>query len=205
MTFSKVFNAKNIPNLLTVLRVLIVPILVASFYINGMLYHWVAAGLFLFASVTDFFDGYLARTLKAQSKFGQFLDPVADKLLVAAALLMLVHFDDVGRFDIIPAVAILSREILVSGLREFLAEINVSVPVTNLAKIKTAVQMVAITFLLIGVEGPSFEEVEALTEVNTTEFIGRVLLWIAAILTLVTGYAYLKAGLVHMKKMDEKK
>lgn len=193
---------KNLPNMLTLSRIAIVPVLIASFYIEGRLYHWVAAGLFLLASVTDFFDGYLARMLKAQSKLGQFLDPVADKLLVAAAILMLVHFEGIGRYDIIPAIAILSREIMVSGLREFLAEINVSVPVTNLAKIKTGVQMSAITLLLLGVEGPSFEEVETLTEVTLTEFLGRTLLWVAAVLTLITGYAYLKAGLKHMTRSD---
>jgi len=197
-------NNKNIPNILTGFRIIIIPVLIASFYIEGQMYHWVAAGLFLLASVTDFFDGYLARTLKATSNLGRFLDPIADKLLVASAILMLVHFDDIGRYDIIPAVAILCREILVSGLREFLAEINVSVPVSNLSKIKTAVQMTAIFLLLLGVEGPSFDEVEAITETNMTEFLGRILLWVSAILTLITGYAYLKSGLKHMTESDAK-
>ncbi len=193
---------KNLPNILTFSRILIIPILVASFYIEGRLYHWVAAGLFFLASITDFFDGYLARMLKAQSNLGKFFDPIADKLLVAAAILMLVHFQDIGKYDIIPAIAILCREILVSGLREFLAEINVSVPVTNLAKIKTAFQMGAIFFLLWGVEGPNIEQVEHITAVKFTELLGRVFLWVSAILTLVTGYAYLKAGLQHMAEKD---
>ncbi|MDA0782384.1 MAG: CDP-diacylglycerol--glycerol-3-phosphate 3-phosphatidyltransferase [Rickettsiales bacterium] len=196
---------KKIPNILTVFRIVIIPILVASFFIEGKMYHWVAAGLFIIASITDFFDGYLARTLKATSKLGRFLDPIADKLLVASAILMLVHFDGIGRYDIVPAVAILCREIMVSGLREFLAEINVSVPVTKLAKVKTAVQMTAIFLLLLGVEGPSFDEVEEITEINLTVFIGRILLWVSAVLTVITGYAYLKAGLKHMKEADEKK
>lgn len=195
---------KNIPNILTFSRIVMIPILIASFYIEGRMYHWVAASLFLLASVTDFFDGYLARTWKATSNLGRFLDPIADKLLVAAAILMLVHFEGIGRYDIIPAIAILCREILVSGLREFLAQINVSVPVSNLSKIKTAVQMIAIFLLLLGVEGPSFEQVEAITETNLTEFLGRILLWVSSILTLITGYAYLRSGLKHMKGSDAK-
>lgn len=195
---------KNLPNILTISRIAIIPILIASFYIEGRMYHWVAAGLFMLASITDFFDGYLARLLKAQSSLGRFLDPIADKLLVAAAILMLVHFDDIGRYDIIPAIAILCREILVSGLREFLAETDVSVPVSNLAKIKTGVQMLAIFLLLWGVEGPSFVEVETITEITLTELLGRICLWVAAALTLITGYAYLKAGILHMKKTDAK-
>ncbi|MDB2414673.1 CDP-diacylglycerol--glycerol-3-phosphate 3-phosphatidyltransferase [Rickettsiales bacterium] len=193
---------RNLPNILTAFRILIIPMLIASFYIEGRLYHWVAASLFLVAGITDFFDGYLARLYKVQSKLGKFLDPIADKLLVAAAILMLVHFDDIGKYDIIPAIAILCREIMVSGLREFLAEINVSVPVTALAKIKTMVQMLAIGLLLWGVEGPNIEEVEVMTEITLTELVGRTLLWLAAILTIITGYAYLKAGLKHMT--DEK-
>lgn len=195
---------KNLPNILTISRIAIVPILIASFYIEGRLYHWVAAGLFLIASVTDFFDGYLARMLKAQSSLGRFLDPIADKLLVAAAIIMLVHFEGIGRYDVIAAIAILCREIMVSGLREFLAEINVSVPVSNLSKVKTAVQMLAIFLLLIGVEGPSLEEVENITRINLTELLGRICLWIAAFLTIITGYAYLKAGLKHMAASDAK-
>jgi CDP-diacylglycerol--glycerol-3-phosphate 3-phosphatidyltransferase len=182
-------NNKQIPNILTIFRIALIPILIASFYIEGSLYHWVAAGLFLVASITDFFDGYLARALKAQSNFGIFLDPIADKLLVAAAILMLVHFEHIGRYDIIPAIAILSREIMVSGLREFLAKLNVSVPVTNLAKVKTAIQMIAIFLLLLGVEGPTIIEVEEITETNLTEFLGKIMLWVSAVLTLITGYA----------------
>jgi len=193
---------KHIPNILTLSRIIIIPILIASFYIEGRMYHWVAASLFLLASITDFFDGYLARIMKVQSSLGTFLDPIADKLLVAAAILMLVHFDDIGRYDIIPAITILCREILVSGLREFLAQINVSIPVSRLAKFKTAVQMAAIFLLLLGVEGPSFAEVELYTEITLTELVGRTCLWIAAALTVITGYAYLKSGLKHMSTSD---
>lgn len=189
---------KSIPNFLTYSRIVIIPVLIASFYIEGKLYHWVAAGLFALASVTDFFDGYLARAWKAQSKIGRFLDPIADKLLVATALMMLTHFNGIGRYDIIPAIAILAREIFVSGLREFLAGVNVSVPVSQLAKVKTAIQMGAIFLLLLGVEGPSFSEVELYTDQSLTVLLGRVGLWVAAVLTMITGYAYLKAGLRHM-------
>lgn len=177
---------KNIPNYLTVMRIAIIPFVVASFYIEGKLWHWVAAGLFGFASLTDFFDGYLARAWKAQSKLGRFFDPIADKLLVVSIIVMLVHFK---MADVVPAILILCREILVSGLREFLAEINVSVPVSRLAKIKTAVQMGAIFLLLIGTAGSGIEMVDE---------IGNIALWVASILTLVTGYAYLRAGLKHM-------
>jgi len=189
----------KLPNQLTLLRIVMIPVLIGSFYLEGKLYHWVAAGLFLVASVTDFFDGYLARAWKAQSRFGQFLDPVADKLLVAAALLMLSNDGYLKGLDILPAIAILSREILVSGLREFLAEIRVSLPVTTLAKVKTAVQMVAIFLLLLGVEGPSIDEIETYTQEHLTVTLGRVLLWASAILTTITGYVYLKAGLTHMR------
>jgi CDP-diacylglycerol--glycerol-3-phosphate 3-phosphatidyltransferase len=175
---------KNIPNILTFSRIVIIPILIASFYIEGRMYHWVAASLFLLASVTDFFDGYLARTWKATSNLGRFLDPIADKLLVAAAILMLVHFEGIGRYDIIPAIAILCREIMVSGLREFLAQINVSVPVSNLSKIKTFVQMAAIFLLLLGNKGSMLDFVD---------YMGKILLWIAAILTIFTGYSYFKS------------
>lgn len=194
---------KNLPNILTVSRIAIIPILVSSFYIEAKLYHLVAAGLFLFASITDFFDGYLARVLKAQSSLGRFLDPIADKLLVATVLLMLTHVDGITGLEIIPALAILCREILVSGLREFLAEVHVSVPVSALAKFKTAVQMAALFLLLLGVEGPSIEEFEHLTSVHLTVLLGKILLWVAAVLTIVTGYVYLKAGLKYMTSANE--
>lgn len=192
-------NSSNIPNILTIFRIILIPIIIASFYLEQDLFHFVAAGLFILASVTDFFDGFLARTLEATSSFGKFLDPIADKLLVASIILMLVSFDYIKDYDIIAATSILCREILVSGLREHLAQLNISVPVSNLSKIKTATQMVAIFLLLLGVQGPSFAEVEQITDINTTVLVGRILLWISAILTVITGYAYLKAGLKHMK------
>lgn len=189
---------KNLPNILTIFRIVIIPFLIASFYLESQLYHWVAAILFFIASITDYFDGYLARMLQAQSQFGKFFDSIADKLLVTATVLMLVHFGDIQKYDIFPIIAIVCREIMVSGLREFLADINVSVPVTTLARIKTALQMTALFLLLLGVEGPNIEQVQQMTDFTLTVLIGRIFLWISAILTLVTGYAYLKAGMKHI-------
>lgn len=184
---------KNLPNFLTYFRIAVIPALVMVFFLKGHWGYWLSAGLFLLASVTDWLDGYLARALNAQSSVGKFLDPIADKLLVATALLLLVqsNTDDATRADIIPAIAIVCREILVSGLREFLAEIRVSVPVSQLAKWKTAVQMAAIFLLLLGAGAPGWSHAEVL---------GRVFLWLAGILTLITGYAYLKTGWKHLSE-----
>jgi cardiolipin synthase len=194
---------RTLPNILTIFRILIIPFLIGSFYLDNKLYHWVAAILFLIAGITDFFDGYLARTLQVQSKLGAFLDPIADKLLVVAAIVMLAKFDGIGKYDVIAAFTIIGRELMVSGLREFLAQTNVSMPVTSLAKIKTMCQMLAIGLLLWGVEGPNIAEVEEYTSITLTELVGRVLLWIAAILTVITGYVYLKTGLKHMNEADQ--
>lgn len=182
---------KNIPNYLTYLRIAVIPALVMVFFLKGNWGYWLSAGLFLLASITDWLDGYLARVLSAQSNIGRFLDPIADKLLVATALLLLVqsNTDDTTRADIIPAIAIVCREILVSGLREFLAEIRIGVPVSKLAKWKTAVQMAAIFLLLLGAGGPLWLHADIL---------GRIFLWLAGILTLVTGYVYVKTGWKHL-------
>ncbi|MDX1974788.1 MAG: CDP-diacylglycerol--glycerol-3-phosphate 3-phosphatidyltransferase [Rickettsiales bacterium] len=184
---------KNLPNYLTYCRIAVIPALILVFFLKGMWSYYLAAGLFLLACLTDWLDGYVARAWNVQSNVGRFLDPIADKLLVATALLLLVqsNTDDTTRADIIPAIAIVCREILVSGLREFLAEIRISVPVSRLAKWKTGVQMGAIFLLLLGVGGPSWLHAEVL---------GRVFLWLAAILTLVTGYAYFKTGWHHMSQ-----
>jgi CDP-diacylglycerol--glycerol-3-phosphate 3-phosphatidyltransferase len=182
---------KNLPNILTISRIIVIPIIVATFYIeDSKLAHKLAAGLFLLASITDFFDGYLARAWSMQSNLGRFLDPIADKLLVGAVILMLVHYK---RADVIPALAIICREILVSGLREFLAELRIGMPVSKLAKLKTATQLGAIFILLLGSKGSGFAYADLL---------GRITLWVAAGLTVFTGYAYLVAG---MKYMQEEK
>jgi cardiolipin synthase len=173
------------PNLLTGARVLAVPAMVAAFYLPGAFGKWVTCAIFTAAAVTDYFDGYLARSWSMQSPFGRMLDPIADKLLVGAAILMLVHFD---RAPTLPALIILCREILVSGLREFLAEAQVGLPVSRLAKWKTGVQMVAIAFLIVGTAAPEWLHADD---------IGSYGLWFAAGLTLVTGFDYLIVGLRH--------
>ncbi len=179
---------RSLPNILTISRIVVIPfVLIAMCFDQSVFGHRLAAGLFLFACITDFLDGYLARAWSIQTKLGQFLDPIADKLLVGSVMLVLVHFD---RADLFPAIAIICREILVSGLREVLAEIRVSVPVSELAKVKTFLQMTAIFILVLGNEG-----VANLTYIS---FIGSMTLWLAAILTVVTGYAYLKAGIMHL-------
>ena len=175
----------NPPNLLTGARVLAVPAMVAAFYIPGAVGKLVTCAIFTVAAVTDYFDGYLARSWSMQSPFGRMLDPIADKLLVGAAILMLVHFE---RAPILPSLIILCREILVSGLREFLAEAQVGLPVSRLAKWKTSVQMLAIGFLIAGSAAPWW---------LYAEYVGTYGLWLAAGLTLVTGFDYLMVGLRH--------
>ena len=174
------------PNLLTVSRIACIPVLVGMFYLDGDWARWSACLIFAVAATTDYVDGYLARNWQQQSLFGRWLDPVADKLLVAAAVVMLVGFEQA---PLLPSMIIVLREITVSGLREYMAEVSVGLPVSRLAKWKTAVQMTAIGFLLVGSAGPAWLPVEA---------IGWWGLWLAAILTLVTGWDYLHAGLRHM-------
>lgn len=183
----------NLPNLLTLFRIAAVPGLVALFYLESPLGAWLACGLFAIAAFTDFLDGYLARAMRQQSALGRFLDPVADKLLVAATLLMLTGFGHIEGLVILPAVVILCREIMVSGLREYLAGIRVGMPVSQLAKWKTLLQMVAIGFLIVGDTGPAALPVR---------LIGETGLWIAAALTLITGYDYLRAGLGHIDRVS---
>lgn len=180
---------KHVPNMLTLSRILVIPLFVGSFYLQGVWSNWIGLGLFIFAGATDFFDGYLARKLNVTSALGRFLDPIADKLLVASALLMMVAFGRIDIYALLPAVIIMCREILVSGLREYLAEIRVALPVSLLAKWKTTVQMVAIGILIVGDAGPGFLPVK---------LIGDIMLWIAGLLTLQTGYIYLRTGLKHM-------
>jgi CDP-diacylglycerol---glycerol-3-phosphate 3-phosphatidyltransferase len=179
----------SLPNLLTLSRILAIPVVVATFYVHGDFARWFACALFSAAGLTDWLDGHMARRWEQQSELGRFLDPIADKLLVAAALLMLTATDRLSPSAVLPALVILCREILVSGLREYLAGLRVGLPVSKLAKWKTAIQMVAIGFLLVGDAGPAFLPVQD---------IGEALLWIAALLTLVTGYDYLRAGIAHM-------
>jgi CDP-diacylglycerol--glycerol-3-phosphate 3-phosphatidyltransferase/cardiolipin synthase len=180
----------SLPNILTYGRIVAVPVLAGVlFFGTSEASRWLAFAIFVAACLTDWLDGYLARIWEQQSTLGRMLDPIADKLLVGVTLLMLVYARTIGGWSIWAAIIILSREILVSGLREFLAELNVKVHVTQLAKWKTAVQFIALAMLLAG---PAAEGVVA----GTTNA-GVTLLWIAALLTLVTGYDYLKAGVRH--------
>jgi cardiolipin synthase len=177
----------NLPNLLTLSRIVAIPLVVACFWLDRGWAQWLSMILFVIAAVTDWFDGYFARRYHQISRLGRFLDPIADKLLVAAALVMLVDNHTLRGVNVLAALIILAREILVSGLREFLAELRVGLPVSALAKWKTGAQMVAIAALLVG---------DAASPYVTQ--IGIVLIWIAAALTLITGYDYLRTGLRHM-------
>ena len=185
----------SLPNLLTLSRIVVIPLIIAAFYLRPPWSDWAPLGLFVIASVTDFFDGYLARKQNLQSTLGQFLDPIADKLLIATTILMLVALGRISDWLVLPALVILLREIMVSGLREFLAELHVSVRVTALAKWKTAIQMLALGFLLSGESG------DAVLRVFSDDLatrIGSVGMWVAAVLTLYTGWDYLRAGRTHL-------
>ena len=183
---------KTLPNLLTLSRILAVPLLVATFYLPGQLAPWIACGIFAAACITDWLDGHFARRWKQQTEFGRFLDPIADKLVVAAALFMLAATQKISAITILPALVILMREILVSGLREHLATVRVSLPVSRLAKWKTAIQMIAIAILLL--QGADQTTIPVST-------VGEVMLWLAAGLTLITGWDYLYVGLTHMDEV----
>tara|TARA_Y100001970_G_scaffold90782_1_gene114508 strand:+ start:3145 stop:3735 length:591 start_codon:yes stop_codon:yes gene_type:complete len=192
----------KIPNILTIGRIIIVPIFVISFYIPGIVGDLVPFFLFILASFTDFLDGLLARLYKEESKLGELLDPIADKILVAAALVLLVMNGIIKNYEVIAAIVILTREILISGLREFLAKRKgASVPVSSLSKFKTFIQMISIALLLTGETGNkiiNFQDYNAQT-------IGIISLWIAAFLTLYTGYDYLRKGIDSAMSDDEKK
>lgn len=180
----------QIPNILTLSRIFAIPLLVAAFFMAQPLGSWVAFILFTLAGITDYFDGMLARRLNVVSPMGRFLDPIADKLMVGAVIVMLVAVQWVGGIHVIAAVIILLRELLVSGLREYLAELSVSVPVTKLAKWKTTAQMIALGALAWTMGGAELG--------LPAQEVGLVCLWIAAILTMVTGYGYLRSGIIHM-------
>jgi cardiolipin synthase len=184
-----------LPNLLTYSRIAAVPLVVGCLYWQdildgGLWLRWVALFIFIAAGVTDILDGYFARKWGEQSTFGRMLDPIADKLLVASCLLMLAADGTIRGWSLWAAIVILCREILVSGLREYLAELRVSVPVTQLAKWKTTLQLIAVGFLVAGKAG------DAVVPVVTP--IGLTLLWLSALLTLYTGWDYFRAGARHL-------
>ncbi|MAJ85568.1 MAG: CDP-diacylglycerol--glycerol-3-phosphate 3-phosphatidyltransferase [Candidatus Pelagibacter sp.] len=191
----------KIPNILTIGRIIIVPIFVLSFYLPGFFGDLIPFFLFVIASFTDFLDGLLARLYKEESKLGELLDPIADKILVSAALILLVMNGTIKNYEVIAAIIILTREILISGLREFLAKVSINMPVSSLAKLKTFIQMLSIAILLTGESGNkiiNFEDYNAQT-------VGIILLWFSAFLTLYTGYDYLIKGIDHALNKDRKK
>ena len=191
---------KKIPNILTIGRILLVPFFVLAFYLPGFYGDLTACVLFVIASFTDFLDGMLARMMGEESKLGELLDPIADKIIVATALILLVMDGTIRHHEVIAAIIILTREILISGLREFLAKGQIKLPVSNLAKLKTFLQMVAIALLLTGETGNrilNFQDYNAQT-------IGIILLWLSAFLTLYTGYEYLRKGIDHAISEDKK-
>ena len=180
----------NISKLLTILRILVIPLIVLLIYLKDPFSGWLAFILFCLAGITDFFDGYIARIRKEISDLGTFLDPIADKLLVSAVILILTSKGVIDGLDIIPALIILLREIAVSGLREFLAGIKISVPVSKIAKFKTSLQLIAVGILILS---------EADITLVPILFLGKIALWIAGLLTLYTGFDYLKSGIKHLE------
>ena len=191
----------KIPNILTIGSIIIVPIFVFSFFLPGLYGDLIPLSLFVLASFTDYLDGLLARLFKEESKLGEMLDPIADKILVAAALILLVMDETIKNYEVIAAIIILTREILVSGLREYLAKISVAIPVTSLTKLKTFLQMLSIAILLTGESGNkiiNFQDYNAQT-------IGIILLWLSAFLTIYTAYDYLVKGIDYALTEDDKK
>ena len=183
----------KIPNILTIGRIILVPIFISTFYLPGALGDLIPFFIFLLASFTDFLDGLLARLYKEESKLGELLDPIADKIIVASALVLLIMDGTIMGYEVIAAIIILIREILISGLREFLAKVQVKMPVTNLAKHKTFIQMFSIAILLTGESG---NKLLHFSDYNAHS-LGILLLWIAAFLTIYTGYDYVKKGINH--------
>ena len=190
----------KIPNILTIGRIIIVPFFVISFFLPGFYGEIIPFLLFILASFTDFLDGLLARLYKEESKLGELLDPIADKIIVSTALILLVMNETIQNYEVIAAIIILTREILISGLREFLADVQIKIPVSGLAKSKTFIQMFSIAILLTGETGNkiiNFENYNAQT-------IGIVLLWLSAFLTLYTAYDYVHKGINRIISEDEK-
>jgi cardiolipin synthase len=188
----------NIANILTLSRIAAIPLIAALLFFDQPTLRWIAFILYAIACITDFFDGYIARRMDQVSALGRFLDPIADKLVVAAILMVMTAHGQIAGWVVLPALIILCREILVSGLREYLAELKVRLPVSMLAKWKTTGQMIAMGFLILGNVIPGLP----------LQMVGEGLLWIAAALTLVTGYDYFRVGIKHMaedNRADQKK
>src|ERR1700753_1153364 len=198
-------SSLSLPNLLTFARIAAIPLVVGCIYAQAILdwplwLRWVALAVFIAAAVTDFLDGYLARMWGQQLSLGRMLDPIADKLLVASCLLVLAADETIRGWTLLAAVVILCREILVSGLREYLAELRVSVPVTRLAKWKTTLQLIAVGFLIAGEAGNEVVPILTGIDAPVVTWIGTMLLWLSALLTIYTGWDYLQAGLHHLTR-----
>lgn len=176
----------NLSNFLTLVRIVVIPIIVICIYLKSPFFGWTAFILFCLASITDYFDGYLARIRNEITSFGTFLDPIADKLLVAAVILILTSKGVIADWETIPALIILLREITVSGLREYLAGIKVSVPVSRIAKLKTLLQLCSLALLILS---------ESINDYNIIILLGNFFLWIAGILTLYTAFDYVKTSM----------
>lgn len=179
----------TIPNIITFIRIILIPIILYLLFSENPNIVLLAGGLFIISSISDYFDGYLARVLNQSSKLGTLLDPIADKLLIASVIVVLVDTNVISNLHVIPAIIILLREIAISGLREFLAKMNTDMPVSRLAKYKTTFQMVSLSILIISL---GFQLNDFLWN------LGLVTLWIAAVITLLSGYNYMAKGLKHI-------
>lgn len=185
----------NLPNLLTMSRIVVIPVIIGLLFIDASWARWAAFALYATAAITDFFDGYLARAMEQMSEFGRFLDPIADKLLVTSVILMICANGALDGYHVIAAVIILIREVLISGMREFLAGSKIIIHVTKLAKWKTFIQMIALGFLIVGDAAPDWIPADP---------IGTVGIWVAALLTAWTGIDYLRAGMGHIIEAEKK-
>ena len=171
------FKKSNIPNSLTIFRILTIPVLILSYFTVGHDHPWINAFIFTLGAVTDALDGFLARIWSVQSDFGAYFDPIADKLIIVTSIVMIVHIQGVSKFTIIPCIIIMFREILISGLREFFTSIHISIKVSKMAKYKTLVQNISIVILMMNI--------------SWANFFGEVMLWIASFLTAWSGCVYL--------------
>lgn len=188
-------DMKNLPNIITLSRLASLPFLLLLMFVPTAWAAWTALVLYTLGCITDYVDGYLARRMKIESAFGKFLDPIADKIFVITVILCLVATGKLTGFWVIPPLLIITREFLISGLREFLGPRNISVPVSKLAKYKTGFQMTALGFLIVGSYG---DHVIAFTHISTITW-GHIIITVAAVLTLQTGWDYLKVGFKHLK------
>ncbi len=182
-------NIYTIPNIITFVRIILIPIILYLLFSDNSNIVLIAGGLFIISSISDYFDGYLARTLNQSSKLGTLLDPIADKLLIASVIIVLIETRVIVNIHVVPAIVILLREIAISGLREFLAKYNMDMPVSKLAKYKTTFQMISLSILIIGM---GFDLNDYIWDLGLTT------LWISAVITLLSGYNYLASGLKNL-------